>query len=363
MNAAVFSDLSFWNLFLTPRKNLEVGLGAVNALSLDEFKAVVAHEFGHFAQRTMRVGSWVYLAHQIIADLVSRRDILDRSLEMLSRVDFRIAWIGWLMRLVVWAIRSVLDTAFRGVIALQRALSRQMEFQADLVAVSLTGSDSIVHALYRLGAADDAWRRAADYAARQAGAGRRVDDLFGVQSHLLDKLRHAHGDPQYGCTPPRPEAEAGANRVFMAGVAEAPRMWATHPPNHERELNAKRRYVASPLDDRPAWVLFRDPEARRRELTASILAPFEELGPEGPPLSEHLEDIDRSFARPHLDRRFHGAYRGRPIARIQANVFGLFETHLPEETGLGAALDGLYPEELGEQLDRMAELGAEVAAL
>jgi hypothetical protein len=25
--------------------------------------------------------------------------------------DFRLAWIGWLMRVVVWSLRSVLDTA------------------------------------------------------------------------------------------------------------------------------------------------------------------------------------------------------------------------------------------------------------
>jgi len=56
VNAAVFYDLTILNLFFPSKKNLEIGLGLVNAVSLDEFKAVMAHEFGHFAQRTMAVG-------------------------------------------------------------------------------------------------------------------------------------------------------------------------------------------------------------------------------------------------------------------------------------------------------------------
>ncbi len=56
VNAAVFYDLSILNLIWPSKKNLEIGLGLVNTLSVSEFKAVCAHEFRHFAQRTMAVG-------------------------------------------------------------------------------------------------------------------------------------------------------------------------------------------------------------------------------------------------------------------------------------------------------------------
>src|SRR5262245_33239097 len=119
--------------FSPPKKNLEIGLGLVNSLTLGEFRAVLAHEFGHFAQRAMAVGRWVYIAQQIAAHLVARRDKLDGFLNGLSRVDLRVAWIGWLMRLIVWSIRSIVESAFSLVVLLQRALSREMELQADLV--------------------------------------------------------------------------------------------------------------------------------------------------------------------------------------------------------------------------------------
>ena len=42
VNAAVFYDLSLMNLFFPSRKNLEIGLGLVNVLTLGEFRAVLA---------------------------------------------------------------------------------------------------------------------------------------------------------------------------------------------------------------------------------------------------------------------------------------------------------------------------------
>ena len=130
----------------------------MNVLNLGEMKAVLAHEFGHFAQKSMLVGRWVYIANQIAVAIISRRDALDTFLSGLSRIDIRIAWIGWILSLIVWSIRSLVEIIFKVVVLSQRALSREMEFQADLVAVSVTGSDALIHALHKLQAADAGYR-------------------------------------------------------------------------------------------------------------------------------------------------------------------------------------------------------------
>src|SRR3990167_3992094 len=97
VNAAVFYDLSVLNLLFPSRKNLEIGLSLVNVLTLSQLNAVLAHEFGHFAQRSMAIGSWVYIAQQIAAQVISKRDALDKLLRALSRTDPRIAWVGWVL--------------------------------------------------------------------------------------------------------------------------------------------------------------------------------------------------------------------------------------------------------------------------
>lgn len=383
VNAAVFYDAGLWNLIVPTRKNLEIGLGLVNVLSLDEFKAVVAHEFGHFAQRSMGIGSWVYLAQQLVGDLVSRRDALDRFLEGLSYFDLRVAWVGWIMRLIVWALRSVVDQAFRGVVMLNRALSRQMELQADLVSVRVSGSDSLCHALHRLSAADQSWTAAANFTAGEAMAGRAVEDLFAVQTRLIARHAEVHDQPDWGCTPERPaEAEAAAFRVFRRRLAEAPRMWATHPPNHEREANAKATYIPSVADPRSAWELFADPEGTRREATRRFVARVRaaELEDGGAPggggagedgeelvrveLSQTLAQVDAQFDRPHLQRRYQGLYTSRGLTRLAAEEPGLIDDpgNLPREALL-ARIDALYPHALSEDIALIEELGEELGAL
>ncbi len=371
VNAAVFYDLGFWNLVLPSKKNLEIGLGLVNVTTLDEFKAVIAHEFGHFAQGSMRVGRWVYLAQQFTGDLITRRDGLDRFLDGVSRIDLRIAWIGWLMRLVVWSLRALLDTAFRLVILLHRALSREMEFQADLVSASLCGSDSLVHALHRLGAADEAWDKAARFCAVEAASGRPPADLFTVQTRLLERLGEIRGEPAFGLTPPLPEEGREGHRVFEGGIADAPRMWSTHPSNPDREANAKARYVPSPLDERPAWALFSDPVALRAVTTQRLFAGATEAGEapgeapaEAASPKETLARLDTRFNRPYLDQRLRGAYLDRSLTLRARQPGELYDAEEPQDREATlAALDGLYPEALADQLGQARALEAEAAAL
>ena len=58
VNAFVSYDSSFWSMFLLVKKNLTIGLGLINSTTVSEFKSILAHEFGHFSQRSMKVGSY-----------------------------------------------------------------------------------------------------------------------------------------------------------------------------------------------------------------------------------------------------------------------------------------------------------------
>ncbi|MFJ3045269.1 M48 family metallopeptidase [Herbaspirillum chlorophenolicum] len=357
VNAAVFYELSVLNLFYPSKKNLEIGLGLVNVLSLSEFKAVCAHEFGHFAQRSMAVGRWVYTAQQIAGKIVTKRDALDGFLDGLSRFDIRVAWVGWIMKTIVWSIRSVVDLLFRGVVLAQRALSREMEMQADLVAVSLTGSDTLVHALHRLSAADDAWDRAARFARGQASEKCVVGDVFAIQSRIIEHLSVVLGDPLYGKHPPLPVENPQAHRVFTADFAVPPTMWSTHPLNFEREANAKRRYFPSPADERSAWSIFDDADTLRREVSARVAGAADETPA---PLETSLAKLDEQYDREYFNRAYRGIYLGRAVTLQSEFVDGLYDE------GLKATVEDLgrlYPESIVADLERLRNLEKEVALL
>ncbi|OOG43740.1 hypothetical protein B0E51_01410 [Rhodanobacter sp. C05] len=357
VNAAVFYDLSLLNLLFPSRKNLEIGLGLVNMLNLGEFKAVCAHEFGHFAQRSMAVGRWVYTTQQIAAHIVGRRDALDTFLRQLSRMDFRIAWVGWLLGLVIWALRAVVDAVFRLVVIAQRALSREMEMQADLVAVSLTGSDALVHALHRLQIADDAWDRTMNFLRGEVAAHSPPRDAFTVQQALADRLCLVYNDPDYGHRPQVPVEGGAAFRVFEDALAQPPRMWSTHPMNHEREKNAKRMYLAAPADERSAWVVFDDVQNLRERMTRELVGKTEHALAEP---TETLRKLEEQFGREHLKSYYRGIYLGLSAVRQSARAEELYERALV--TG-PLQLDMLYPQNLGEELERLRSLEREHALL
>jgi Zn-dependent protease with chaperone function len=360
VNAAVFYDLSLLNLIVPSRKNLMIGLGLVNVLSLSEFKAVLAHEFGHFAQRTMAIGRWVYMAQQIAAHIVNKRDGLDQFLHSLSGADPRIAWVGWMLRIIIWSIRSLVETVFGWVVLAERALSREMERQADLVAVSATGSDALVHALHCLGPADSALDRALQFMESEGKAGRAVRDVLAVQDHALAQVRRILDDPHHGLAPPLP-AEPERHRLFKARLAHPPKMWASHPPNEEREDNAKRRYLGAALDQRSAWVLFRDPAALRDRVTRSLY--IEGKRPdETPPLEDSLRALDKEFVHPSFDPRYRGAYLSRSLMRHAADVPSLYDPSARSEE-VRDHLAALYPPGLRDQLARRRELVEERALL
>jgi Zn-dependent protease with chaperone function len=358
VNAAVFYDLSILNLVFPTKKNLEIGLPLVNVLTLGELKAVLAHEFGHFAQRSMAVGRWVYIGQQIAAQIIGRRDALDKFLRGLSSTDVRIAWVGWILSLTVWSIRALTETVFRLVLLAQRALSREMEFQADLVSVSLTGSDALIHALHKLAAAEQSWDRAVGFASTEAGAGRGVTDLFALQSLVTDRIRGILGDPSYGKPAPVPKERPDTHRLFATAIAQAPRMWATHPSNNEREENAKRTYISAPLDDRSAWELFDGAAALRERMSSHV---FRNAKTELVPLEESQQRLEADYDRPYLDRRYRGAYLGRAVTLHAATVAELYEAKA-EDSRVGN-LDSLYPEPLGVELKRLRDMQDERAAL
>jgi Zn-dependent protease with chaperone function len=360
VNASVSYDLSLLNLILPARKNLEIGLGLVNVLSLGEFKAVLAHEFGHFAQKTMAVGRWVYIAQQVATQIVNRRDALDTFLAGLGR---RVAWIGWTLQFVVWSLRSLIDTLLMGVILAQRALSREMEFQADLVSVSLCGSDALINALHKLSGADDAMQRATNFAVNEKLAGKPVADVFVVQSRILQHLRDIYADPHYGADPAAPAGPPNAHRVFKSSIAAPPRMWATHPANTDREDNAKFHYVPCEVDNRSAWELFPDAAALRIDVTSHMLKDVTSAAPtEGAaqfaPMEESLARLDENYTHILVNPRYRGAYLGRPVARDFKSVQEMYAPS-GDTRDLQAAITSLYAPAFGDALEKLRELHEE----
>lgn len=347
INASVFYNSTILSLFLPVKKNLLIGLGLVNSINLSEFKAVLAHEFGHFSQRSMKLGSYIYIANTIIYSMVFERDGWDRFLDQWKQADIRVSIFAWLLMPIVWIIRQLMQLIYQVINMVYAALSRQMEFQADRVAVSVTGSEAIINGLYKLNSASQAFQ----FSNQQIGAAidhkLYTDDLFYHQTQAFEHLKENY-----------PEFEEAliqhkkGEYLFTNESENRIEMYASHPPHFQRERSAKEIFVEGPVDDRSPWILFHEPEKLKAKVTRNLLNLSLNLpaNTEFQPADEVAAFIQRELEETTYDPRYQGVYEDRFLTDVKlAEGEDLIkELGINEET-LPQIYEDLYTKELAAQ--------------
>lgn len=343
VNAAVFYESSLLSLVLPVRKNLIVGLGLINHLTLSELKAVLGHEFGHFAQGSMRLGSYVYVARRAVSDVVYGRDRFDDLLATWRAQDIRIALWGWILYGLVRCVRELLVVAFKGVTLAYATLSREMELQADRVSVRVAGSEAIVRALGALARADRGMGLTLRDLALAGDHGIYTRDLFYHHARAVEVVRGGAGDDDTGVTPS---------------------MWSSHPSNEDRARNAREHAVSCAHDERPAWTLFRDAAALREQVTARLFAGDEKRTAAARDPVEVQRFLDDERAETTFDARYCGMYDGRLVA--PGNLDAVVAAHLTsplDVRALRAESGALYGPELSKVTGAVRALLGETRGL
>lgn len=313
VNAAVFYHESLLSLVLPAPKNLLVGLGLVNMINLSEFKAVLAHEFGHFTQKSMKLQAYVYRANRIIIGIVFGRDWFDDLLFRLKYLRIWLAWPIWLLIGGLWLIRNLLGLLFQFMNVLNSGLSFQMEYHADLVSVGVAGSLAAIHLLAKTVIASECWDQGLSDLRAAANHHLYTRDLFFHQNHAAPYLRKLKRDAQWGEIPESATDPEESGYVFTPECQNLPLMWATHPTNYEREQNARRHFVACPLDERSPWILFGDPRRLREKVTRRFYRIAWRLPKSTVPSDPQTvqEFIDDEHAQSTYGECYHGIYDRR----------------------------------------------------
>ncbi|MFU8805923.1 MAG: hypothetical protein ACNA8W_19070, partial [Bradymonadaceae bacterium] len=237
------------------------------------------------------------------------------------------------------------------------SLSRQMEFNADLVAVRVSGSDQIVNALGRLEFADQCLSQAFFDLRHAADRGHYSRDVFFHQTRASKFVRKLRKDETFGILPP---AEGPESRIFEAGDDTRPSMWASHPPNHEREANAKRLFIAGLTDERSPWELFADPAALREKMTRHIFRLFEGdiiLDKDFKDPEEVQAFIDVEHGDAFFDEKYRGVYDRRFLRVPDVEVLAA------DKESAAPSIDDLYTEELAERVQKYHDLLDDLAIL
>ena len=322
VNAGAITETTLLNLLVPPRKDLLIGLGLVNSLNLSEFKAIVAHEFGHFSQKTAKLDAYVYIVFRVIANLIQGEDWLDRMLAAARRAHaagLGNVFTGGFLVCVggpVWLTRKALAGAFYGLKLAQLSLLRQEEFHADRIAVSVAGSNAMVHSLLRTSFGNEMFIQAANDLETASQHKLYTRDVFHHQTAAAERIRKIKKKPRLGMPPILKRPEEGRDIQVLDEDDDdhgIPEMWLDHPSDYDREENAKAIFLAAEEDDRSPWILFSDVEDLKERVTYKFyrLAFEVKKSVKLSPAAKVQAFIDEEYAEITYDPKYHGAYDDR----------------------------------------------------
>lgn len=308
VNAYVSYTNSWLSLFLPVKKELTIGLGLVSCLNLSEFKAVISHEFGHFAQRSMKIGSYIMSANTIIHDMIFSRDKWDNLLDQWRASDIRLSAAAWVITPIIWVIRQVLKLFYQFLNIMYSSLSREMEFNADKVAVSTSGSDAIISALWKLDGGSSNWASTINHAYLAAQKKYFVKNLYTHNMLAIDRA----ADHQKTLLDNLPEDQRGGKKFFASSEVSKAGMYASHPPNDKREASAKVPYIECEEDRRSPWILFRSKEQLQEEMSAFIYNKYLNKVPEEFVSPEDFENfVEAETVGNDLLEEYHHTFQNR----------------------------------------------------
>lgn len=247
---------------------LIIGLPFAAGLSLREFTGVLAHEFGHFSQRTgMRLGYLIKHINLWFARIVYQRDPWDERLQF--GAENWHAPFSWFCRLVLafnWLARRPIWLLMTLGHMLSCIVSREMEYDADRCQSRLVG-----------------WRTAAQSHKRigQLSIAREMSlsdiEQFWEEERLVDDLMAMIAANSTRITPEMMKALVKQDAAAETGL------WDTHPSLRDRIGRLKAANDAGSFDPEqklsklPATVLFENFERLSKSVTLRLYR--EVLGP------------------------------------------------------------------------------------
>jgi Zn-dependent protease with chaperone function len=308
--AAILDTTSFFHMFIPTGRSLLIGLGLVNSINLSEFKALLAHEFGHFSQKSMKIGTYVYSVRRIVYHVIHGDDWFDNFIIGWSMLDVRIAWPAYIVRGMLWLLRKLLYMMWYVICYFDLALSRQMEFNADLIAVSLCGSDAPVHLLHRCYIGQFSFNQAVNDLRVAMDHHLYTSDLFYHQGAAVRIIRkkNKEKDPRLEEPPVLPADPKRFTEVFEESDDKVAEMWATHPSCFDREQNVKSHYIRTIFDERSPWLLFDNVEELRERVTYKFYRFYFKI-PKDVILADPVE-VQGFIDDEHADRTYDPKYQG-----------------------------------------------------
>ena len=326
VNASASFNPSFWSLFLPIRKDLTIGIGLVNGINKSELKAVLAHEFGHFSQRSMRFGSYVYHLNRALYNLLYENEGYNKALNAWGRWHWMLRFGAIINVYIIRCIQEILRKVYLFINKAYMELSREMEFHADTIAAYASGANNVVSSLRRLEITEQCYNQAFSIINANLAENKRPANIYDLHRLLLKQYAADHRlDTDIEGLPVIDKKVTVLNNSQIT----LDHQWSSHPLTEDREENVNRLNLNSAVIHEPAWSLFKNADKLQKQFTEElydVVDKKEKLAIIA--ISEIEEDLEKERATSSYDKRYKGFYNGRSLS-----TFNIEETITTADDG------------------------------
>ncbi len=326
VNASVFYDSSFWSMFLPIKKNLIIGLGLVNACTKQELKAILAHEFGHFSQRSMKVGSYVYNVNQIIFNLVNDDESYRKAIEGWANASGYFAIFAMLAFKVTQGIKWILSKMYSFVNIRHMALSREMEFHADEVAANIAGSKALEESLLRLDLAANSYNNVISFYDGKITDSKTSKNIYREQFFVMNFLARESEIETKNNLPFIKIEETG---LFNKSKLVIENQWASHPSTEDRVARLQQLNISKQSDNNSARLLFKNIETTEEKLTSKLFSQVQYDHPSSELSFDNFRnEFENNYNKNSFDRIFNGYYDNKNPNTFNQTISNPSETNI-----------------------------------
>lgn len=305
VNASVFYNSSFFSMFFPVKKNLQIGLGLVNSVSTTELKAILAHEFGHFSQRTMKVGSYVYNVNQVIHNLVYEDETFNNLMLKWANISGYFSLFVVIAIKIIHAIQWILRKMYEVVNISYMGLSREMEFHADEIAANVAGSEPLQTSLARLSIAGQAYDSVLNFYSEKINDNIKSENIYQEHGWLMRFIAVESGVKVKNDLP---SVTIDDLKKFNKSKLVVKDQWASHPSIEERlERLGKLNVPIIENKSSSANELFTNINAIHKQITNDL---FKEVTYSSETSFLPLKEFERTFKEKHQEETFDKIFNG-----------------------------------------------------
>lgn len=302
VNACVFYDSNFWSMIFPVRKNLQIGLGLVNTISEQEFKAILAHEFGHFSQRSMKVGSYVYNVNQVIFNMLYDNESFDHVIQQWANFSGYFSIFVSIAVKIIQGIQWILKKMYDYINVSYMALSREMEFHADEIAANVAGYLPLKESLLRMDLANLSFNAVLSFYDTKTQDNIKSKNIYNEQRYVMNFLATKNNLSFKNNLPMVSEIDLSKYNKSKLIIKD---QWASHPSINERIRALELTNIQKTWIEKQAILLFDNSEKIQEKITETI---FSTLAYEGNANSLDFENFKTEYSQTFNNNSFPTKY-------------------------------------------------------